>query len=202
MIAIVDYGMGNLGSVEKAFRFIGAEGVLTADAGDIRAADAVVLPGVGAFDDCMSNLRETGLVAPVLGAVEAGKPFLGICLGLQVLFESSEEARQEKGLGFFRGRVVRFRHKLKIPQIGWNQIARRQDALCLEGVADGAWVYFVHSYHIEPADEAIIATVTDYGYEFASAVGQGKVFATQFHPEKSQRAGLTVLRNFARMAGG
>lgn len=202
MIAIVDYGMGNLGSVQKAFRFLGAEVLITADAADVRAAEAVVLPGVGAFDDCVTNLCETGLAKPVLAAAESGRPFLGICLGMQVLFETSEEARREKGLGFFRGRVVRFRHKLKIPQIGWNQIQRRQDVACLQGVADGAWVYFVHSYHVEPDDGAIVATVTDYGYEFASAVAQGKVFATQFHPEKSQRVGLTILRNFAGMATG
>lgn len=200
MVAIVDYGMGNLGSVEKALRFIGAEARLTSDPAEVRAASAVILPGVGAFDDCMRNLRESGLARPVVDAIETGKPFLGICLGLQVLFEESEEGGREKGLSLFRGRVLRFRHSLKIPQIGWNQIRRTQDAPQLAGVPDGAWVYFVHSYHVQPHDKDLIATVTDYGYEFPSAVRSENVFATQFHPEKSQRVGLQILRNFVASA--
>jgi glutamine amidotransferase len=200
MIAIVDYGMGNLASVQKAFEFIGARAMLTASGEEVRGADAVVLPGVGAFDDCVASLRRHGLVKPILEAIEVGKPFLGICLGLQVLFEKSEEGGQEKGLGVFRGSVVRFRHRLKIPQIGWNQITVKYRPPHLDNVPDGSWVYFVHSYHVEPEDETIVATVTEYGYEFVSAVRRENVFATQFHPEKSQRVGLQILRNFAAMA--
>jgi glutamine amidotransferase len=199
MIAIVDYGLGNLGSVAKALRFVGAEVVRTSDPATVRAAAALVLPGVGAFDDCMAGLRERGLIQPVRAAIEAAKPFFGICLGLQVLFESSEEGGREPGLGIFRGRVVRFRHHLKVPQIGWNQIYLRRPAPHLQGVADGAWVYFVHSYHVVPEDEEIVATVTEYGYEFVSAVWQANVFATQFHPEKSQRVGQQILRNFVAL---
>ncbi|MCD6352465.1 MAG: imidazole glycerol phosphate synthase subunit HisH [Armatimonadetes bacterium] len=202
MIAVVDYGMGNLGSVEKALKFVGADARLTDDPADVAAADAVVLPGVGAFDDCVAGLRDRGLIRPVLAAIEAAKPFLGICLGLQVLFESSEEAQREKGLGLFRGQVVRFRHDLKIPQIGWNQIFRRLDAPHLASVPDGAWVYFVHSYHVAPEDESLIATVTEYGYEFVSSVWRDNVFASQFHPEKSQRVGLQILRNFVALVQG
>ncbi len=198
MIAIVDYGMGNLGSVEKALRFVGADCRITSDPADVRAAAAVVLPGVGAFDDCVIGLREKGLDRALLEAIEQGKPFFGICLGLQVLFEQSEEGR-EPGLGLFRGGVIRFRHELKIPQIGWNQIAIRRRAPHLQGIPDGAWVYFVHSYHVDPEDESIVATTTDYGYDFCSAVWHENVFATQFHPEKSQRVGLRMLANFVRM---
>lgn len=202
MIAIADYGMGNLGSVEKAITYVGGEAVVTSRAGDVRAAEAVVLPGVGAFDDCMAGLREHGLVRAILDAIEAGKPFLGICLGLQVLFEGSEEGGREPGMGLFAGRVVRFRHGLKIPQIGWNQILIRRRPPHLEGVPDGSWVYFVHSYHVAPMDESIVATVTDYGYEFVSSVWKDNVYATQFHPEKSQKVGLRILRSFVEMAGG
>ncbi len=195
MIAIADYGMGNLGSVQKALAYVGGEAVITSNPADIVAAEAVVLPGVGAFDDCMIGLREHGLIRPILDAIEAGKPFLGICLGLQVLFERSEEGSQP-GLGLFHGEVIRFRCDLKIPQIGWNQIHIRARSPHLQGVEDGAWVYFVHSYHVAPRDESIIATVTEYGYEFVSAVWKDNVFATQFHPEKSQRVGLRILSNF------
>ena len=196
MIAIVDYGMGNLGSVEKAIRFVGGECTVTQDPADVDAAAGVVLPGVGAFDDCMAGLKDHGLVEPVVRAIEAGKPFLGICLGLQVLFEESEEASVHRGIGLFRGKVIRFRHDLKIPQIGWNQIHIRRRAPHLEGVPDGAWVYFVHSYHVAPEDDSIVATVTEYGYEFVSSVWHENVFASQFHPEKSQRVGLQILRNY------
>lgn len=199
MIALVDYGMGNLGSVHKALCRVGAQVAITAAAEEVAAADAVVLPGVGAFDDCMANLVQRGLDVAVKQAIGDGKPFLGICLGLQMLFDSSEEGGQHPGLGVLPGRVVRFRHELKIPQIGWNQIKIRARAPHLQGVPDGAWVYFVHSYHVVPDDPKLTATVTDYGYEFTSAVWRDNVFATQFHPEKSQEVGLTILRNFVAL---
>lgn len=198
MIALIDYGMGNLGSVEKALIKVGCEVQVTSDAGVIREAAGVVLPGVGAFDDCMVNLEQAGVIPAIEAAVAADKPFLGICLGLQVLFDSSEEGKLP-GLGILPGRVVRFRHELKIPQIGWNQIRIRQDCPQLQGIAEGSWVYFVHSLYPEPADEALAATVTDYGYEFVSAVRRGNLFASQWHPEKSAAVGLQVLSNFRQV---
>jgi len=198
MIALIDYGMGNLGSVEKALRRVGCCVEITSDPERIVAAQGVVLPGVGAFDDCIRNLRKTGVVSAILEAIAQDKPFLGICLGLQVLFESSEEG-QLPGLGVLPGRVVRFRHNLKIPQIGWNQIHIHDAPPLLEGVPDGSWTYFVHSYYAEPAEESLIATTTDYGYEFCSAVWRGCLFASQWHPEKSASVGLQVLANFRRL---
>ena len=201
MIAIVDYGMGNLGSVEKALRAVAAEPVITGDPQVLEQASGLILPGVGAFDDCMSGLTQSGLVTPLLELIAAGKPSLGICLGLQMLFERSEEGKSP-GLGVFPGRVERFRHELKIPQIGWNQVWVKQAAPHLEGVTDGSWFYFVHSYYVAPEDPSIIATTTEYGYEFCSAVWRDNVFACQYHPEKSQAAGLQVLGNFKRLAEG
>jgi glutamine amidotransferase len=201
MIALIDYGMGNLGSVHKALLKVGCEVEITSDAGFIAAADGVVLPGVGAFDDCMINLENAGVIPAIKAAVEADKPFLGICLGLQVLFESSEEGKLP-GLGILPGKVVRFKHNLKIPQIGWNQIHIQGDVPLLRGVAEGSWTYFVHSYYAEPADDSLIATSTDYGYEFCSAVRQGNLFASQWHPEKSAAVGLSVLENFRALVDG
>jgi len=197
MIALIDYGMGNLGSVEKALLKVGCEVNVTSDPAAIEAADGVVLPGVGAFDDCMTNLEQSGCIPAIKAVTAADKPFIGICLGLQVLFESSEEGKLP-GLGILPGKVVRFKHNLKIPQIGWNQIFKRQNCPLLEGIEDGSWTYFVHSYYVEPADESLVATVTDYGYEFTSAVRRGNLFASQWHPEKSQNVGLKVLDNFRR----
>ncbi|MEN6305768.1 MAG: imidazole glycerol phosphate synthase subunit HisH [Armatimonadia bacterium] len=197
MIALIDYGMGNLGSVEKALLKVGCEVNMTSDPAAIEAADGVVLPGVGAFDDCMINLEQSGCIPAIKAVTAADKPFIGICLGLQVLFESSEEGKLP-GLGILPGKVVRFKHDLKIPQIGWNQIFKRQDCPLLEGIEDGAWTYFVHSYYVEPADESLVATVTDYGYEFTSAVRRGNLFASQWHPEKSQNVGLKVFENFRK----
>jgi len=199
MIALVDYGMGNLGSVNKALRRVGCEVTVTQDPGLLRDAAAIVLPGVGAFGDCMTNLTRLGLVGPLTEAIAAGKPFLGICLGLQVLFEESEEAPGVAGLGVFAGKVERFRHDLKVPHIGWNQIVPRGErAPHLDGIADGSYVYFVHSYYVAPTDESIVATTTDYGYEFTSCVWRGNLFASQFHPEKSQSIGLRILENLRR----
>jgi len=202
MIALVDYGMGNLGSVEKALRRVGCEVTVTNDADVVLAADGVVLPGVGAFDDCMTNLTDRGLVGPIRRVIEADRPFLGICLGLQLLFESSEEGGRQPGLGVLRGKVIRFRHDLKVPHIGWNQLTIRRPAPHLQGVAEGSFVYFVHSYYVAPEDESVVATTTDYGYEFVSAVWRGKLFASQFHPEKSQDIGLQILTNFRDLVDG
>jgi len=201
MIAIIDYGMGNLRSVQKGFERIGAQATVTRDAAAIEGADGVVLPGVGAFGACMDNLRAYALVDTVRRVVERGTPFLGICLGLQLLFEESEEFGPVPGLGLLRGRVVRFRDRddpdFRIPHMGWNQIRARQATPALRGIGDGSAVYFVHSYYVEPADPAIIAATTDYDGEFVSAIARDNVFACQFHPEKSQSVGLSILRNFA-----
>jgi len=201
VIALIDYGEGNLGSVAKALKHVGCEVQMTNSPEVLQAAEGVVLPGVGAFDDCMHGLEKSGLVDPIVELIAADKPFLGICLGLQMLFDASEEG-EKSGLGVFPGRVVRFRHDLKIPQIGWNQLTKVHAAPHLEGLADGTWVYFVHSYYVEPEDESIVATTTDYGVTFCSSVCRGNLFACQFHPEKSQAGGLTILDNFRKLASG
>ena len=198
MIALIDYGMGNLGSVGNALRFIDCEFEISSDPTVIDAADGAILPGVGAFGDCMVNLHDYDLVDAIRAYVANDRPFLGICLGLQLLFTDSEEMGRHAGLDIIAGRVIRFTHSLKIPQIGWNQIARRQDCPQLEGVDDGSYVYFVHSFHVVPEDEGVVATVTDYGYDFVSAIRRGNLFGTQFHPEKSSDVGLAMLRNFVR----
>lgn len=197
MIALVDYDLGNLGSVEKALRHVGCEIAVTQDPDVLRAADAVVVPGVGAFGDCMGNLTRLNLAEPILDALEAGKPYLGICLGLQVLFAESEESPGVPGFGVLAGKVRLFQHDLKVPQIGWNDIRIGEPRPPhLAGIPDGSYVYFVHSYHVVPEDESVVATVTDYGYDFVSAVWRDNLFACQFHPEKSQQVGLSILANF------
>ncbi|HVN86843.1 MAG TPA: imidazole glycerol phosphate synthase subunit HisH [Candidatus Binatia bacterium] len=200
-IAIIDYGMGNLRSVQKALEKVGAAAEVTRDAARIETAPAVVLPGVGAFGACMDNLRTYGLVDPIKTVIARGTPFLGICLGMQLLFEESEEFGPVRGLGIFPGRVVRFRiaSDLKVPHMGWNQIRKTQNVPHLDGIADGAFVYFVHSYYVQPADPALTATTTEYGIQFASAIARDNVFASQYHPEKSQAIGQGILRNFARL---
>jgi glutamine amidotransferase len=208
MIAIVDYGMGNLRSVQKAFEKIGATARVAPFPRDIANARGIVLPGVGAFGQAMDNLRAIGWVEPLRDACARGVPFIGICLGMQLLFESSEEMGQHKGLGILRGEVKRFTGSLKVPQMGWNQIHIRanpwttlrsaQDVSpLLRDVADGSYAFFVHSYYCVPRDASVILATTDYGIEFASVVGSGHVFGAQFHPEKSQRVGLKMLENFA-----
>jgi len=197
-LAIVDYGMGNLRSVQKAFERVGRAAEVTRDAERIAAAPGVVLPGVGAFGACMENLGRFGLIEPVRQAVASGRPFLGICLGMQLLFEESEEFGPVKGLGILPGRVVRFvpDRERKIPHMGWNQVRVVRRAPQLAGVDDGAFVYFVHSYYPVPADPSLVATTTTYGPEFASSVVRDTLFACQFHPEKSQRVGLRLLESF------
>lgn len=205
VIALLDYGAGNVHSVFKALRFVGAAVERVKDPAGLAGAAAAVLPGVGAFDDCLNALQRQELLAASREFIASGRPFLGICVGYQALFEASDEFNScAAGLGIFRGRVVRFREQpgLKIPQIGWNRLEiARPDCPLLAGIPEGAHVYFVHSFHPEPADASIVATWTEYGERFASAVWRDNVFATQFHPEKSQEVGLRMLRNFVSLAG-
>jgi imidazole glycerol-phosphate synthase subunit HisH len=199
-LAIVDYGMGNLRSVQKAFERLGHAAEVTRDPERVATAPAVVLPGVGAFAACMTNLTGLGLAEPVRAAIQAGRPFLGICLGMQLLFEESEEFGPVRGLGVLPGRVVRFADAAgrKIPHMGWNTLRVARRAPALAGIDDGSYVYFVHSYYPVPADPSLVATTTPYGEEFASSVVRDNVFACQFHPEKSQQVGLRILDNFVR----
>src|SRR4029453_13283158 len=199
MIAIIDYGMGNLRSVHKAFEHLGVKALVTREAKKIADADKVVLPGVGAFKDCMHNLQELKLIDPVVNSIRSGKPFLGICLGMQLLFTESEEFGRNEGLNLIPGKVVRFPEKpdLKVPQIGWNQIRRKKEVFCLKAVPEDSYVYFVHSYYVVPKDPKVIATITDYGVEFCSSLQKDNIFATQFHPEKSQDVGLQILKAFS-----
>jgi glutamine amidotransferase len=204
MIAIIDYGMGNLRSVQKGFEKIGAEAVVTADPRIVLEADKIVLPGVGAFRDCMHNLEQAGFVEPILRVITEGRPFLGICVGMQLLFTDSIEFGLTQGLNIIPGHVLRFpedmtvaSEKLKVPQMGWNQLCFKRRPPVFDGVADEANVYFVHSYYVKPDNDDVIATVTDYGFEFCSSIWKDNIVATQFHPEKSQDVGLRILKNFA-----
>lgn len=203
MIALIDYGSGNLRSAEKALARVGGDVRIVDRPADVLAADAVVLPGVGAFGDCVRNLTALGLDRAIRDFIKTGKPFLGICVGLQMLFEDGAENPEVKGLSILTGHVPRFPvNGLKVPHMGWNQLRIRQSACpLLAGVADGSFVYFVHSYYGAPADAATVAATTDYGVEFASVIWRGNVFATQFHPEKSQAVGLKMLENFVQLTG-
>ena len=201
MIAIIDYGRGNLGSVEKAFGRVGMRAVVTDDPRVVEDAEAVVLPGDGAFHDAMANLERLGLVAPLARALTGGRPFLGICLGYQLLFSTSEEFGQGRGLDVIPGVVGRFPAGRKIPHMGWNQVRHAGDMRLFEGIPDGAHFYFVHSYYPVPgaADASLRVAWCEYGVRFAAAIERGPIFATQFHPEKSQRWGLRLLENFAAL---
>lgn len=197
MIAIVDYGMGNLRSVEKGFLHVGVDARVVSDARSLDDASGVVLPGVGAFRDCMRNLTDLALIDAIKRNIDKGKPYLGICLGLQILFTESEEFGHTRGLDIFRGRVPRFeKGALKVPHMGWNSISIRNRPPILGDVPDGSYLYFVHSYYVAPDEEDIIAATTEYGVEFTSMVWRDNVFATQFHPEKSQALGLSILKGF------
>jgi glutamine amidotransferase len=207
MIAIIDYGMGNLRSVQKGFEKVGLEAVVTADPRVVLEAARVVLPGVGAFRDCMRNLEQGGFVEPILKIVREGRPFLGICLGLQLLFSESEEFGIHKGLDIINGRVVRFPdgmsengEKLAVPHMGWNQLEFASSQPVFRGLEEGTNVYFVHSYYVQPDDRSVVATTTNYGLDFCSAIVRDNLVATQFHPEKSQDAGLRILKNFGEMS--
>jgi len=206
MIAIVDFGMGNLRSVEKAIRYVGGRAQVTDRPAEVSAADAVILPGVGAFGDAMDNLRSRLLIAPIMLQIRAGRPVLGICLGMQLLFQESNELGRHSGLGVFPGSVLRFRQEpaspdadsanLRVPHVGWNELRVRKQSPLFRGVEPNSYAYFVHSYYVQPADPATVLATTDYGVEFVSVVGRANVFGTQFHPEKSQDTGLQMLRNF------
>ncbi len=203
MIALLDYGSGNLRSVQKALLKVGAAVRVAQTPREIGDARAMVLPGVGAFDDCINAMQKQHLLEAARDFIQTGKSFLGICVGFQALFERSEEFNScAAGLGIFKGSVVRFNEKsgLKIPQIGWNQIEiTKTDCPLFRGIENGSYVYFVHSFYPQPADDSIVATRTDYGGKFASAIWRDNVFATQFHPEKSQRIGLQLLKNFVEL---
>ena len=208
MIAIVDCGIGNLRSVHKAFERVGHAAQITQSPEDIARAHAVVLPGQGAFRDCMAQLGEHGLLDPVLEFIRSGRPYLGICLGLQLLMTESEEFGCHKGMNILQGRVRRFPHGLtnvhgqvlKVPHMGWNQAHVARPAPIFDGIPENAYFYFAHSFYIEPLGDAAVATITDYGVRFVSGIWHDNMFGVQFHPEKSQTHGLQVLKNFGDMA--
>lgn len=206
MIAVVDYGMGNLRSVYKALEKVGYTATVTSSHRQIADARALVLPGVGAFKDCINNLEKLNLREPILQSIRSGKPFLGICLGLQVLFTESDEFGKTPGLNLIPGRVVHFSKsetpiggRLKIPHMGWNALSLQKKLPLFEGIEDGSFFYFVHSYYVNPADKKVIATTTRYGVDFTSSIQQDNMFACQFHPEKSQQVGLRLLKNFGKL---
>jgi imidazole glycerol-phosphate synthase subunit HisH len=199
MIAIVDYQMGNLHSVQKACAHAGLKSSLAKTAADIRRASAVILPGVGAFGQAMQHLTRQRLLPALKAFARSGKPFLGICLGMQLLFDYSEEFGRHEGLGLFPGRVVPFPGGLKVPHMGWNQLRLARPSPFLRGVPESAYMYFVHSFYCDPADPGLLVSTTEYGQLFASAVGEGMVCGLQFHPEKSQGLGLKVYHNLARL---
>lgn len=207
MIAIIDYGMGNLRSVQKGFEKVGFDAVVTADPKIILEAERVVLPGVGAFRDCMQNLEQAGFVEPILKVISDGRPFLGICVGMQLLLTDSVEFGLTSGLNIIPGHVLRFPdgmeeggEKLKVPHMGWNQLEICRPAPIFRGVEDGANVYFVHSYFEMPDDESAVAATSTYGVQFCAALWKDNIVATQFHPEKSQEVGLKILKNFGEMS--
>lgn len=193
---VVDYGMGNLRSVSKALERVGFDVVISPDPDEVRSAEALVLPGVGAFKDAMENLKRLGLLKEILRHIEKGKPYLGICLGLQLLFERSYEFGKAEGFGVLEGDVVLLPKTVKVPHIGWNQLWKKRSSDLLEHIEDGEYFYFVHSYHVVPKRQEVILTTTDYGVDFVSSVEYENIFAVQFHPEKSQKAGLRLLQNF------
>lgn len=203
MVAIIDYGAGNLSSVKKALDFLGAESEITKDRDKIMAASHIILPGVGSFGDAMDSMNRRGLTETVKEAALSGKPFLGICLGLQLLFESSEESPGVGGLGLLKGKIVEIPKDrgLKVPHIGWNSVSLKQTDGIFKGIDQNSYFYFVHSYYLKGADEGAVAATTDYGVEIQCAVQQGNLCATQFHPEKSSKTGLQVLNNFLAMEG-
>ncbi len=202
MLVLVDYGMGNIKSVSKALEKVGFNVTVTSQPDFMNKAEALALPGVGAFKDAVMNLKRLGLYVPIVRYIESGKPFLGICLGLQLLFERSYEFGEEKGFGVFEGDVVLLPQKVKVPHIGWNQVWKKKGSKLFDGINDGDYFYFVHSYHVLPRKKDVIATTTDYGIDFVSSVEYENIFAVQFHPEKSQKVGLRLLENFKKVVYG
>jgi len=206
MITIIDYGMGNLRSVEKAFEHIGKKAVITSDRKKILKSSLIVLPGVGSFSAAMTNLKKLNLIEAVKSTISYGKPFLGLCLGMQILFEKSEEGNCP-GLGIFQGKVRKFsyKHNLKIPHMGWNTVKqlkiKNETLKIFKGIENNSYFYFVHSFYVAPKDKKIIATTTNYGINFASSIFYKNIFATQFHPEKSQMNGLKLLKNYVDYTG-
>ncbi len=201
-IAVIDYGMGNIHSVNKALQLFGAQTEITNNPEVIASTDKAVLPGVGAFDDAMQELKRQNLIDSLRAYVRLGKPFLGVCLGMQLFFEESEEAKVSKGLGFLKGKVKRFKRsgRFKVPHMGWNQIKKVQtECPLLKDIEDNSFVYFCHSYYPEPREKGLVAAKTRYGLDFASMVWQGRLFGVQFHPEKSQAVGLKILENFVKL---
>ena len=198
-VAIIDYGVGNLRSVEKAFAATDCEAIVSSDEKDLRAAERLVLPGVGAFGACMRALRERGFDRVVRERVEEGTPLLGVCVGMQLLFEESDEFGATQGLGLLPGKVRRFSDELVVPHVGWNRIDQVFEHPMFDGVANGSFFYFVHSYYCEPVEKSVVAGETEYGIKYASVVAKANICGVQFHPEKSQDAGLRLLKNFARL---
>jgi len=200
VIAVVDYGMGNIHSVAKATQLAGARVLVTDKPEEVLVADKVILPGVGAFCDGVEGLKQRNLTGAILESIKKEKYFLGICLGMQLLFEQSEESKDARGLGILNGKVKKFSIKgFKVPHIGWNQINPALNCKLLENIPQGANVYFCHSYYVEPKEKSIIAATTDYGEKFASVINQDNIFGVQFHPEKSQSVGLKILKNFVEL---
>jgi glutamine amidotransferase len=199
MIAIIDYGVGNLRSVEKAFTSQGLGAVVTNNEKTLREADKLVLPGVGAFAACMQGLQRYGFDELVVEAAQAGKPIIGLCVGLQMMFEEGHEFGIHKGLGLMPGRVVRFPEGVRVPHVGWNQVAIRHEHPIFRDLPDQSFFYFVHSYHVQTSDQSCVLGETEYALRFPSICGRGSIVGVQFHPEKSQMAGLTLLRNFAEL---
>ena len=199
-IVIIDYGMGNLRNVQKGFESVDFEANITRNKKEILGASAIVLPGVGAFKDCMGNLEKYGLIEPIVRSIEKGKPYLGICLGLQILFSESEEFGSQKGLDLIKGKVMRFKPDPdhKVPHMGWNTIEKEREVPLLQGIESRDFFYFVHSYYGIPEDAKWVSTITHYGIPFVSSIWKENLFATQFHPEKSQQKGLRILENFAK----
>lgn len=199
MIAIVDYGMGNLRSVENALDFLGIESIITSDKETIFNSDGIILPGVGAFPDAIDNIKEAGLDKVLKEAVNKGKPLLGICLGMQLLFEESDEVKLSKGLGFLKGRIEKLNIDLKVPHMGWNSLNMEKESPILNGIEKGSHVYFVHSYYAVRGEEGILNAYADYGVKVPGVVSKGNVYGIQFHPEKSGEVGLRMLKNFGEM---
>ncbi len=202
MLLLIDYGMGNLRSVSKALERVGFSVKVSSDPEEVKKAEVLVLPGVGAFRDAMENLKKLGLLKEILRHIEKGKPYMGICLGLQLLFERSYEFGETEGFGVLEGEVVLLPPKVKVPHIGWNQLWRQKPSDLLNGIKEGEYFYFVHSYHVVPKRQDIVLTTTDYGIDFVSSIEYENIFAVQFHPEKSQKAGLRLLENFRRRLYG